>query len=228
LADVTQLRFAQQLKRALGLKAVDPGRSVNPTIAATYGLGDKYAPETRADRGERSFSLIGQFTNTSAVNFGAGAFENPLGSGKLIVVRRFTWNLNLPTATNQPGEVSLGYIVTNTLTGAGISANPGFKDGRVTAAYGLKDIAIGFNGFTTGTSGFTSVGFTWGQVLFPQAATVVTTVVTDEADVVLGPGSAARVQLISSVRPAATYNWNVVLEGFIRTADQGELLPPPL
>lgn len=226
MAEVTQSRYQQLLRRVFGIYATQRIADViPPSISPSADVNDPYQPEMRSIRGERSFSMLYQATNTAAVNFSLGTLTNPVTNNRVLVVKRLTWHLNIPTAANQPGELYLGYVVTTLLTALSPAVQPAYKDGRVIQAFGIRDLSLAVSTQGVGTSGLTSAGLAYAITLFPGAATVPFIHINDQVDVVVTPGSELQLTVRASVLPVATYTWNVTIEGFSRTLDPNEQLP---
>lgn len=221
MADITQLRFAQLLKRTLGLKAIDPGQVIAHQLVGTYDIQDTYRPEHRADRGERLLSM-GIQISTTTTNCVLANLIAPAG-GRTFVLRRAWFNLNLPTATTQPGQVYALIGGVNPATAPTQQAVS--KDTRTPAL----SLATGLNvqNFTTLGPAAVIVNSMWFQQLFPQAALTPTTIVVDTLDVVLSPGNQVTVGLRADTFPTAGYNYNVFVEGYEYVPDVAELTAPP-
>jgi hypothetical protein len=227
LADVTALRFGSLLKRVFGIKAIDPGRFLVPTIQPVASPFDvTYAPEQRADRGERNFQGNALITNTSAVNFGGTEIPNPIASGRMIVVRRVRLDVLLPTSTNQPGNVHfdmlLGVVTQTPVNGANAKDCRFFTPGSPVG----KGLATLVN-FTSGATTIVQLQTSTYAVLFPGAAATPTSLTFDNVDIVITPGFGLDMILRSDVLPAATYNYYLTVEGYERALEPGEALPPP-
>jgi hypothetical protein len=227
LADVTALRFGSLLKRVFGIKAIDPGRFLVPTIQPVAPVTDlTYAPEERADRGERNFQGNAVLTNTSATSFGGTVIPNPAGSGRMIVVRRVRLDVLLPTATNQPGNIHFDMLlaaVANTPVNGANGKDTRFFYGGTPVGKGLATLVNFVGGITTIVQLQTS---TW-AVLFAGAAATPTSLTFDNVDIVITPGFELDLILRSDVLPAATYNYYLTVEGYERALEPGEALPPP-
>jgi len=225
LADVTQLRFAQLLKRAFGVKAMDPGRVLSPIVTASHEIADTYQPENRASRGEKLFGMTNQYTNAVG-GFGIAVFVNPTGSGRIAVMKRVTWSLNLPTAATQPGAIAFSIGIPQ-VAGATVPLIFGqVKDSRFAILTGtVTAVASGLQTSTTGVSGFLNTTLYAVQV-FPGAATVPTYHQVDNLDIIVPPGWLNAILFRGDTLPTGTYTWTVCVEGYERTADPNELLVP--
>jgi hypothetical protein len=227
--DVTQARWAALLKRMMATKGPDPGRFITPTINGTFELTDKYKPEDRVSRGERMFGGGGQEVNAVA-NPQQGIIQNPPNSGRITIVKRVTWALNMPTATIQPGIAYLGIVAPQAITTVTGSPLSRFFDGR--AGFGnvpgavATSVLAGQNTIYNSFSNF-ALASCYVQAIFPAAATTPFLFALDEANVVLPPGSVAGVSLGSDTAATGTYSWFWWAECYERVVDPSELIPPP-
>jgi len=226
LADITQLRFGNLLKQTLGIKAGDSGRSVPSYIIPVNEVQDAYRPEFRAPRGERLWGMNRTQVTTANINFGACVLPNVVGSNKLIVVKRAWVSLLLPTAVQQPGRTHFDIVLN--VVGQTPANGANAKDGRYylpISGNAQKGVAT-LVGITSGTTTLADFLGSFSIELFPGAAAVPTLLQLDNLDLVLCPGTQAEFYLRSDVISTLTYNWLLTLEGYERTADQNEIVPP--
>jgi len=223
LADITQPRYSQLLKRVFGIKGANPGIVINPGIAATHDVADPYQPENRFLRGERSFGVVDTVTNTAATNFGYRVYTNPPNSNRVAVIRRITWSLNVPTAANQPGALVHAGVRFATASAAAptIFAIP--KDTRVGLISANSLLATGLVSQLAGILGPANSSVFTVQV-FPGAAAQPLIVQADNLDLVVSPGTGYPIVFASDALPVATYQWLVCVEGFERNLDPAEQL----
>lgn len=229
MGQVTQTRFSSLLKRVMALKAVDPGQAVGPFIQPCTDVQDFDQPENRAIRGERLWGA-GMQTSNVAANFSQINLINPVGSGKLLVLRRCTWAFNTPTAANQPGVVfiAIGFptaITTQTITGG---AQVKARDSRMIIPGALG--SLGTSGFGTQTTG--TLSSFWGSATYYEtvpmaAAAFYLRIQVDRLETVLSPGFYIGINFASDTLPVATLNWGVHCEGYERTLDPQEVIVPP-
>lgn len=220
MADITQGRYQQLVKKVFGLKGGDATRQVLNPVQTSYELQDTYRPEDRASRGERVFGMGATPSNVAATSFGAANFCNPAGSGKICVIKRATWSLLLPTAANQPGVTFLSIGA----QGFGTPSTTAFlKDTRWTAFGGAKT-SSGFVIQAVGTFGSQAPISTYYVAVFPGAATVPFIHQVDNLDMVLVPNSSFNFLFASDTNPVGTYTWNIHVEGYERVGDPNELL----
>jgi hypothetical protein len=228
LAEITQLKFAQLLKRKLGLKAIDPGRVTAGTVQPIFELQDPaYAPENRADRGERLWTLSGGFSVSSGANgFNQVQVVSPV-NGRATVVKRMTVSAVIPTSTNQPGLLALLAGMNMTQTPGTISTPPRTKDSRaafpfsITTGYAIvPEAALGIN---------TSINLSlWGmEIPPPAAATAYFSQIIDNLDIVLWPGTGAEFGIRGDTNAVAGWTWYFAIEGYEFTPDASEVSPLP-
>lgn len=228
MAEITNLKFAQLLKRKLGLKAIDPGRNTTPLVAPTYQLTDSYAPENRGDRGERLFSMFsGESVNSGANGFNMMQVICPT-AGRAAVIRRMTFAAQIPTSTNQPGNLLL-------LAGHNMTSNP-----QTIGSFALaKDSRAAYtNTLTTGNAVISNVAgatsaliqtSSWGIWIAPQAAILSNFYqVVDNLDIVLWPGNGASFGIRGDTNAVAGWSYFVGVEGYEFTPDASEVsaIPP--
>jgi len=224
VGQVTQARYSSLLKRLFALKTVDPGASVGPFVAPSCEVNDAYLPEARALRGEKLFTGSTAETNTAAVNFGVAQFGNPIGSGKVAVVRRVIWSFATPTAANQPGNFRLqlsqqaGTAPAPTIFGT-------VKDSRYGGGLASQS-TCGVQNANTGISGFPATALYQVVVVLGAAAGSVLHV-ADNLDIVVWPGFAFNISAVSDILPVGTYTWFATWECYERAFDPSELIVPP-
>jgi hypothetical protein len=230
LADITQLRYAQLLKRVFGIKTVDPGRVVAPVIAAGYELQDTYKPESRLDRGEKLWGG-GIIATNNVAGFQNVGLTNLPGSGKLTVVRRMTISFTLPTTATQPGNAFFAILAPTVGNAGALSQACTLKDARYIASAGGVNISS-TQVYSFGNSGAGAIPLV--NTLYATALTfgaaVGTTpfqLVIDNLEIVLSPNTQLVCELGASVLPTATWTWLLWCEGHERIADPNELITPP-
>lgn len=225
MGDITNLRFAQFLKRALALRTVDPGRVLANNVGSVLELQDTYRPEHRLDRGEKLLTLGAQtIINTS--NF---QVMEVIATGRTFVLKRVSWSLLLPTSTTQPGQLYFWIGNLNTSTGPGTNlAQP--KDTRLPNSFG------GSSALTT-TYTIIGAGIASPSVqaiispylvqIYPGAATVPTIHQVDNLDIIVTPGNLITVGIRGDTLTTASYNYIVMVEGYEFTPDPSELQAAP-
>lgn len=227
MADITQLRFAQLLKRLFGVKTSDPGRALMPGVIATAEVNDTYQPENRASRGEKLFGVLNNLSNIAATSFGLNVFIMPSGTNRIAVIRRATLSVLLPTAANQPGSLFFGARIPQPGSQS-ILVQCQAKDARFNIqSGGNTNLACGISNATAGILGWTNSTLHAVQ-LFPGAAAVPTIYVIDNLDIPVPPGFQVTFALAADALPVATYTYTLCLEGYERALDPNETLPPGL
>jgi hypothetical protein len=232
LADITQSRYQALLKRLFAIKASDPGRVLDPVVKPTYDVADIYRPEERLMRGERRWgspqvasNLVGGFTEVLA------GFPIPGGvSNKIAVIKRVTWAATLPTSTTQPGNCYVAVTIPF-LGPPAITLQANLNDARVSpsAAGGLSAIRFGAQGSQPVASyGTFAAACVYQESVSMGAATTPNfRIQVNDLDVVLTPGYYVGIDFKSDTLPTGTWTWTVLIEGFERTIDPSELIPPP-
>jgi hypothetical protein len=224
-ANVTQLRFAQLLKSALGLKTSDPGRVVSPLVSPMFPLVDAYQPEMRLRRGERLCSGAFSMQNTTTV-FQLLNLTMPVQGGRIFVWKRVTLSINVPTTTMQPGVCYWG--IRQPATNAPVPTfQLNLKDSRYAA-----NASSAATGALVSTSNILSFGTfnataVYAEQLWPTTAVYNLQRQVDLVDVVIAPGNSTYVAVGFDTVPTAAYNWSVSVEGYEYVPDPAELLPPP-
>lgn len=223
MGDITQQRFQGALRRIFGIKTTDPARLMPPVVSPSADVLDPYQPENRCNRGERTWGLGTTFQNTAA-SFGIGQLFNPVGSGKLVVLKRLIFSIAMPTAAVQPGNPSF-FLSTFFAVSAGlvktVAILPTDQRMQVTGTLG---ITAGLNLQTSGIAGPTQMFSVFMQ---PSAAAQPLQVYQfDQLGVVITPGNGNFVGFVSDALATATYTYGVYMEGYERTADPAELIPP--
>jgi len=223
LADITNLRFAQLVKAALGLKAIDPAQHTTGTVASTFDIQDPYRPDMRLTRGERSFSaMLGQ-TNT-VPSFAISRFVNPAGSIRILVISKVKWSGFVPTTTNQPGRLWAVVQLVSGFTPTAPTGNP--HDGRIIQASGGGPAIV--SGFTTGTTGVFGVASLsnatciFAQEFVPGASNQPFSLEWS-TDLTLSPNSGISISFVADTATVGAYNYTLGVEGFERIAEQAEL-----
>jgi hypothetical protein len=198
---------------------------VGQAIAPSFDIADPYQPENRASRGEKSFGVVNNVSNVAATSFGVNGFVNPINSGRISILKRVTWSLNLPTAANQPGNIWASITVPAVQASSPtIFGQP--KDTRWSIQTGVQTgLASGILAGSTGIAGVVN-GSLYAVQVFPGASTVPTIITADNLDIVVTPGWQVLVTFRGDTLPVATYTWTVLIEGFERTADPMEFVPP--
>jgi hypothetical protein len=225
LGDITQQRFQGALRRIFGIKTTDPARIMPPVVSPSADVLDPYQPENRCNRGERTWSLGTTFSNTAA-SFGIGQLFNPVGSGKLVVLKRAIVSWQAPTNAVQPGNPCF-FISQFFAVSAGLvkTANILPQDAR-NQVTGTLGITAGWNFQTSGIAGPTQMF----SVYLPcvAAAQPVQVYQFDQLGIVFTPGFGSFVGVVSDALATATYSYGVYLEGYERTADPAELIAPAI
>lgn len=211
------------------IKAADPGRVVSPVIQPGFDVADSYHPEDRLSRGERTFGWGFQmFSN--AVSFGWYTLLNPANSGKIVVLRRLTISMAIPTAAVQPGVVVFTLNGPRDSSGEATVAKFTYTDGR--ASLVAQQSTAGYNLNQTrnvvGAINSENILNIWGFEFQPGAAIVPNFVIqSPDLDVVLPPGSALRFGPIGTVLATAPWGYTSYVQGYERVADPNELITPP-
>lgn len=230
MADVTQLRFAALLKQAFGLKTADPGRILGPVITPVISTVDAYVPEFRLSRGERMWGGGANPQNGVGANFSQFVVYNPPGSNRMGVIKRVTFSGAVPTAAAQPGILSLYAFAPNTSATSGTARNLVFKDGRLPQNVAGQIPALqGLVGTGLGPSALDTLDQTciWVQQVIAGAAATPFSVLVDQLDLVLPPGTRGAFALTADTNTVTAYSWNVFVEGYERVVDPNELLTAP-
>jgi len=225
LADITQPRFGSLLKRVLAVKTADVGRHVGTIIQPTTDISDVYRPESRGDRGEQLQKLGNQISSTTA-SFGTGELSNPATSGRLFVVKRVTWMGTAPTTTVQPGNVWLSILVSfNPVTAVlstGAQKDSRFAQSKPTPSFGLNPSTQAVTSFVGAVQNSAYI-----KLLILGAAQGDLFHQVDNLDISIWPNGFASFRIQGDTLPTAGYSWAVTVEGYERSVDPAEQLPPP-
>jgi hypothetical protein len=226
MADITNLRFAQFLKRTLGLKGIDPGRVVQTIVVPGMEMQDTYRPEMRSARGERSFCYYANHVNATASyvseNFGLGSSI----ANKIAIIKRVTWSLVMPTATVNPGSLWLG--VTNAFASPPVfTSKATYKDSR----YGTGGViaTVAGTGVNVPTVSIPANAYQYWLQIFPTSVATDRFVhQVDQLDIVITPGTFVGIDLRgdTAIQVGQQYIWACTIEGYEYTADPAELLTP--
>jgi len=228
-AKVENLRFGRLIKNLFGVRAIDPGQLLAPDIQASFELGDpSYRPEERWSRGERLWSFSVCATVGSGVNASeAWQLSNPLGSNRLLVVKRVRFRSNGTTSANQTGR-AFAYVTLGAGTG-GLTVYPLTKDGRALLPSQQLVTASAFaQGGSHGQVPLTQVQvWTWSAEVPLLAAQTAFDIEEDQLDVVAPPNVPIVFGIDNTVAPTAGWTYSFRVEGYERVLEPNELTGPP-
>jgi hypothetical protein len=220
------------LRRVFSVKTTDPGQVMPGTVSPVYDVSDPYAPETRLDRGERTFGIAQQATNSGpAGNWQAVYLMNPVGSGKLCVVKRATWSLAIPTSATQGGFWGLGVLAPSIIGTFNNGAQGNYQDSRLAVLAGQHATAFGLADLNPGTFGSWAILQAQCSYLIqlnPGASAVPNFVhQVDQLGIALWPGAQCAFVAAGDTLPTANYTWEICVEGWERNTDPTETTVQP-
>jgi len=233
LADATQLRFANLLRRVFAIKGVDPGRTVSSNVSPTFDLSDPYHPEDRAQRGERLFGAGEQITVPLVGNMSVPQLQNDVSRGLLVVLKTVLISGLHPGNVTQPINTAHAFVgAARSDTPLGAPANlVNSKDGRGNTPGGARLTGgtrwanASLATVTRATLADQSVRLQGveGLPADPQGFAIL----WDELDIVLPPGFYVNFGLRISANPSADWFYAVTFEGYQRPIDPAEVFTPP-